>query len=180
MGSDVTSDKLHDFMRAFAAAAKGPGSVFLTGGASAVLLGFRESTPDLTLRLDPEPAGASETMADLQKRLGLTIKRLSPSDFMPTPPGWHKRSRYIASYGGVSFYHVDFALQALAALERGSPQDLNDVRPLFKEGFLTPPGLLEAFATIEPELPRYPAVDATRLAKKVRLFLSNLASAQSA
>lgn len=46
MRRNVTPAKLSQFMRELAAAARGPGKVYLTGGATALLLGFREQTID--------------------------------------------------------------------------------------------------------------------------------------
>lgn len=41
-------------MRELAAAARSPGKVYLTGGATALLLGFREQTIDIDLKLDSQ------------------------------------------------------------------------------------------------------------------------------
>ena len=60
-------------MRELAAAARGPGKVYLTGGATALLLDFREQTIDIDLKLDPEPAGVFEAIARLKDRLELNI-----------------------------------------------------------------------------------------------------------
>ncbi len=37
--------------------AKGSGCIYFTGGASALLIGWRSSTVDVDIRLDPEPSG---------------------------------------------------------------------------------------------------------------------------
>ena len=50
-----------------AAKARGPGNVYFTGGATALLLGLREQTIDVDIKLDPEPAGVFEAIADLKK-----------------------------------------------------------------------------------------------------------------
>jgi hypothetical protein len=60
-------------MRELAAAARGPGKVYLTGGATALLLGFREQTIDIDLKLDPEPEGVFEAIAALKIRLDLIV-----------------------------------------------------------------------------------------------------------
>lgn len=66
--SDVPTSK--QFMEELASAARSPGKVYFTGGATALLLGFREQTIDIDLKLDPEPAGAFEAIAALKNRLG--------------------------------------------------------------------------------------------------------------
>jgi hypothetical protein len=53
-------------MQKLAAAVRSPGKAHLTRGATALLLGFREQTIDIDLKLDPKPAGAFEAMARLK------------------------------------------------------------------------------------------------------------------
>ncbi len=101
-------------MRELAASARGPGKVYFTGGATALLLGFREQTIDIDLKLDPEPAGAFEAIARLKNQLDVNVELASPDDFIPTVPDWRSRSPRIASFGQVEFFHYDLALQALA------------------------------------------------------------------
>src|SRR6266705_3235314 len=127
MRQRVTPARLQQFMQALAAAARGPGKVYLTGGATALLLGFREQTIDIDIKLDPEPEGAFEAIAALKNRLDLNVELASPEDFIPAAADWRERSRHIASIGRLEFFHYDFALQALSKLERGHAQDLKDV-----------------------------------------------------
>src|SRR5580692_12899521 len=93
----VTIETLHQFMRELAAAARSPGKVYFTGGTTALLLGFREQTIDIDLRLDPEPAGAFEAIAVLKNRLDLNVELASPEDFIPAGPDWREQSRHIAT-----------------------------------------------------------------------------------
>jgi hypothetical protein len=171
----VTTETLRQFMEELAAAARSPGSVYLTGGASALLLGFRPQTIDIDLKLDPEPAGAFEAIAALKNRLGLNVELASPDDFIPAPPDWRERSRHIASIGPLQFFHYDFSLQALAKLERGHAQDLEDVAGLLRGGHVTAEELRRRFAQIEPGLLRYPAIAPGQFKKKVEDFLSTVA-----
>src|SRR5881394_1974888 len=123
----VTIETLRQFMRELAGGARSPGKVYFTGGATALLLGFREQTIDIDLKLDPEPEGAFEAIAGLKNRLNLNVELASPDDFIPRTDDWRERSRHIASIGRLQFFHYDFSLQALAKLERGHAQDLEDV-----------------------------------------------------
>jgi len=52
-------------MRELAAAARGPGKIYFTGGSTALLLGFRQQTIDIDVKMDPEPRGAFEAIAEL-------------------------------------------------------------------------------------------------------------------
>src|SRR6266478_9038351 len=150
MRQKVTRAKLQQFMEALAASARSQGKVYLTGGATALLLGFREQTIDVDIKLDPEPEGAFETIAVLKDRLNLNVELASPDDFIPPAPDWRERSRHIASIGEVEFFHYDFSLQALAKLERGHAQDLEDAASLVRGGYVTVETLRSTFALIEP------------------------------
>ena len=172
MRRKVSKETLNQFMRELAAAARSPGKVYFTGGVTALLLGFREQTLDIDLKLDPEPAGAFEAIATLKQRLELNVELASPDDFIPQTADWRERSRHIATFGSVEFYHYDFVLQALAKLERGYEQDLKDVSSLLEGGHVRAEELRIKFTEIEPGLLRYPAVDAAQFRQKLEAFLA--------
>jgi len=170
----VTQESLRRFMEELAAAARSPGKVYFTGGATALLLGFRQQTIDVDIKLDPEPAGVFEAIAVLKNRLDLNVELASPADFIPAPCDWRERSCHIASIGQVEFFHYDLTLQALAKLERGHAQDLKDVASLLNGKFITASDLRTTFAEIEPALVRYPAIDPLQFKKKVQDFLAKI------
>src|SRR5437762_985037 len=142
----VSVDTLKQFMQELAKAARSPGKVYLTGGATALLLGFRDQTIDIDLKLDPEPEGVFEAIAYLKDRLQLNVELASPDDFIPSAPDWRERSRPIQTINRLEFLHYDFSLQALAKLERGHAQDLEDVTSLLRGGYVTADGLKTRFA----------------------------------
>src|SRR5881409_280047 len=117
MRKQVTIETLKQFMQQLAATARSPGKVYFTGGATALLLGFREQTIDIDLKLDPEPEGAFEAIALLKNRLDINVELASPDDFIPRPADWRERSRHIDTIGSVQYFHYDFYLQALAKIE---------------------------------------------------------------
>jgi hypothetical protein len=176
MRRKVTTASLKQFMQELAARAHGPGKVYFTGGATALLLGFRDQTIDIDIKLDPEPAGVFEAIAELKNRLDVNVELASPDDFIPATADWRERSRHIASIGHLQFFHYDFALQALSKVERGHGQDLEDAANLVRAGFVSPEELRSRFAAIEPKLLRYPAVDPQLFRKKVEDFLASLAT----
>src|SRR6266568_965248 len=112
-----------------------------------------------------------ETIAALKNRLNINVELASPDDFIPRAPDWRECSRHIESIGQVQFFHYDFSLQALAKLERGHAQDLEDVSSLLRGGYVSPNELKARFAQIEPGLLRYPAIDPKQFKKKVEEFL---------
>src|SRR5688572_27603305 len=103
MRAEVTVDKLRHFLEALGQRAKGPGTVYLTGGAVALLEGWRGSTVDVDLKLDPEPAGIFDAIAALKDELDLNVELAAPDQFVPALPGWRERSRFVAKHGPVSF-----------------------------------------------------------------------------
>src|SRR5712691_8886274 len=114
MREPVTAKVLQEFMKALAAAARTPSHVFLVGGATAVLLGWRTSTIDVDLKIIPESDELLRSIPELKERLHLNIELASPDDFIPELPGWQARSWFIQQEGKLSFYHYDFYAQALA------------------------------------------------------------------
>jgi hypothetical protein len=168
----VTVEKLRQFMEELAAAAGGPGKVYLTGGATALLLGLREQTIDIDIKLDPEPKGVFEAIACLKEKLELNVELASPDDFIPASADWREKSLRIATFGQVEFFHYDFTMQALAKLERGLAQDLQDVRDLLGGGHVTIDGLKRKFAEIEGKLLRYPAIDPKQFKNQLDDFLA--------
>lgn len=176
MRRKVTRATLKQFMEQLAAAARSHGNVYFTGGATALLLGFRDQTIDIDLKLDPEPQGAFEAIATLKNTLALNVELAAPDDFIPAVSDWRERSRHIASIGPVQYFHYDFSLQALAKLERGHAQDLQDVADLVRGGYVSAEELKRRFAQIESKLLRYPAVDPEQFKKRVEEFLDQLKS----
>jgi hypothetical protein len=161
-------------MDELAALARSPGKVYFTGGATALLLGFREQTVDVDIKLDPEPEGVFEAIARLKDELDLNVELASPDDFIPATPDWREKSLLITSVGKVQYFHYDLALQALSKLERGHDKDTNDVRNLVRGGHVTIAELRRKFAEIEPRLIRYPAVDIQKFKANLEKFLKSV------
>jgi hypothetical protein len=153
------ADDVRRLMRALGAQSRGPGRIYLTGGATAVLKGWREATVDVDLKLDPEPAGVFEAIARLKDELQLNVELASPDQFIPDPPGSRERAEAIGCEGQVEFYHYDFYAQALAKIERGHTRDDADVQAMIGLGLVERDLLRQLFAAIEPQLLRFPAID---------------------
>jgi hypothetical protein len=159
MRPPVDIARLQAFMAAMGRKTKGNGRLYLTGGATALLHGWRAMTVDVDMKADPEPAGYFESIATLKNELSLNIELASPSDFIPELPNWRERSLFIARHGQIDFYHYDPFSQALSKLERGHSRDLADVDAMLRDGLIEKKLLLKLFDQIEPMLIRYPALD---------------------
>ena len=137
----------------------GAGRIYLTGGATAVLHGWRQMTIDIDLKPDPEPPGLFEALAALEDELDVNVELASLDQFIPPLPGWRERSRHIARHGSLDFYHYDFYGQALSKLQRRHNGDLQDVRSMLRAKLIVRDRLCELFTLIKPQLIRYPAID---------------------
>jgi len=161
------ADRIRRFMRALGQAADADGACYLTGGATAVLLGWRESTIDVDILLVPESERLLQALQQLKDELQINVELASPADFIPIPPDWEDRSLFVAREGRLTFYHFDPCAQALAKLERAHVQDLGDVQAMVERGLVDPARALAYFGEIEPELYRFPAVDPRAFRRRV-------------
>src|SRR5438552_473799 len=93
----VDRKKLEEFMRRLGRRATTPGTVYICGGSTALLLGFRSQTVDIDIKLDPEPGGVFEAIAELKESLGINVELASPDQFIPPLPGWRERSPLIVT-----------------------------------------------------------------------------------
>jgi hypothetical protein len=141
------------------AAAREDARVYFTGGATAVLAGWRYTTIDIDVKLVPEADLLLRAIPHLKASLYINVELASPTDFIPVPPRWEDCSPLIARVGHVAFHHFDLYAQALAKVERGHGQDVVDISEMLGRGFVERPRALEYFSQIEPELYRYPAID---------------------
>ena len=164
------AEKVHELMRRLGEEAKGPGCVYLVGGASAVIQGWRSSTIDVDLKLDPEPPGVFDAIARAKEVLDMNIELAAPDDFVPAVPGWRERSQFIVRHGNIDFLHYDFYAQALAKIERSHQQDLGDLAAMMDRGLIEASRLLTFYETIEPNLPRFPSLDPPSFRAKVERF----------
>lgn len=164
-----TSDaaRVRQFMRFLGEEARGPGCIYLVGGSSAVIVGWRETSVDVDLKMDTEPPGIFEAILRAKEKLDINIELAAPDDFLPPLPKWRERSRHLARYGPIDFFHYDFYAQVLAKIERGHEQDLRDIEAIHRLTLIDPIRLRELFVSIEPSLIRYPAIDANALRDRV-------------
>jgi hypothetical protein len=161
------ADRVERFMAGLALAARAPADVFVTGGATAVLLGWRGTTVDVDLKLLPESDELLRAIPRLKEELRVNVELASPDLFLPPLPGWRERSVFICRKEPLSFFHYDLSSQALAKLERAHAQDLADVGTMRGSGLIDDSRLLDLLAAIEPDLYRFPAVDPRALRRRV-------------
>jgi hypothetical protein len=155
----TTAPRLAEFMRVLGRGSSAAGRVYLAGGATAVLLAWRDSTIDIDLKFGPSVESLLRLVPEIKESLQVNVELASPADFIPELPGWEDRSPFIVREGQVDFHHYDFYAQALSKIERGHARDVDDVQHMLAQRLVEPARLLEFFAAIEPELYRYPAIE---------------------
>lgn len=153
------STRIEQFMRELGRAVSVDGRVYLTGGATAVLFGWRDTTIDVDIKLIPDRDEILREIPRLKEVLNLNVELAAPSDFIPLPAGWEDRSPLIRREGKLSFHHFDPVAQALSKVERRHEQDIRDVREMVATGLVNPAEALIQFKALEPELYRFPAID---------------------
>jgi Nucleotidyltransferase of unknown function (DUF6036) len=161
------SERIERFMRELGKVARSEGRVYLTGGATAVLEGWRRTTIDVDIKLMPDSDELLREIPRLKEELDLNVELAAPSDFIPLPTGWEERSPLIRKEGKLSFHHFDPVAQALAKAERGHEQDIQDVREMIAGGLVTPALARAQFKAIEPHLYRFPSIDPPTFRKTV-------------
>lgn len=165
-------ERIRRLLRELGASAQVETVVYLTGGATAVLEGWRGTTVDVDLRIEPESDALLRALAQLKDELAINVELASPADFVPLPAGWEGRSPFVAREGMVTFRHFDPVAQALAKLERGHDRDLDDVQAILERGLVDRGTLRAAFAEIEGELYRFPAIDPAAFRRRVEAQLA--------
>lgn len=153
------AERIRKFMRAISRETPIPARLYLTGGATAVLLGWRPSTIDIDVKIVPEDDRILRAIPSLKNALQVNVELASPIDFIPVRPDWEEHSPFIAQEGKLAFHHFDLYAQALAKVERSHAQDLEDIHEMMQRRLIDPEGLVDYFLAIEPELYKYPAID---------------------
>jgi hypothetical protein len=163
--SDV--ERIRRFMRALGAAAPAEGVCYLVGGATAVLLGWRATTIDVDIELEPDQDGLLRALPAIKDELRINVELASPRDFIPLPEGWRERSPSVGRLGLLTFKHFDLYSQALAKLERRHSQDVEDLEAMLERHLIESGRLRACFDEIEPQLYRFPAIDPDEFRRSV-------------
>lgn len=171
MRPPVDRERLQALAEKLGRIATTPTTVYLTGGATAVLEGWRASTVDVDIRFEPDSDPLLRALPQLKEELQINIELASPPDFIPELPGWQERSPLVLETGHVQVRNFDPYSQALSKIERGFNQDLQDVSDMLDDGLVKPDRLRELYEQITPELYRYPAIDPGAFRRKLEAAL---------
>jgi len=147
--------------------------VYLVGGGTAVLAGWRSATIDADLWADRDRV--FRDIQGIKERLRLNVEFVRPEDFVPALTGTAERHRFIERMGRVEFYHYDPYAQLLSKVVRGFRKDLLDAERLVGSGWVDP----RRFRDLVEEIPdsaytRYPNLSRESVLDAVRDFLAGL------
>lgn len=152
-------NQINRFMSAIARRATNHARLYFTGGATAVLLGWRASTIDVNIHIVPDDDRLLRVLPELKEELAMNVELACPAHFIPELPGWQERSLFIAQEGKLNFLHYDLYAQALVKIERGHSLDISDVEEMFRRALIESTQLRKLFEAIFAQLYRYPAID---------------------
>ncbi len=175
MRRELTSEALQGLMREIARRAPGGRSyrVFLVGGGTAVLAGWRSSTIDADLHADDE--AVFRDIQDIKERLQVNVELARLGDFVPALAGTEARHVLLATIGRVSFYHYDPYAQLLSKVVRGFRKDMQDAESFIASGMVDP----ERFRSLVHDIPeaayaQYPALSQRGVLEAVDGFLAQI------
>lgn len=175
MRARLTRESLRALMREFARSArpKRHYRIYLVGGGTAVLEGWRESSIDADLHARQEDI--FRDVQNIKERLNVNIEFVRPEDFVPPLEGSETRHVFIETIGRVSFYHYDPYAQLLSKVVRGFARDLADASAFVASGMVDP----ERFRNLVQRIPesvysKYPRLSSAAVRTAVEDFLSGL------
>lgn len=169
MRARADAERVYAFAHALGRPARGDVTLYLTGGATAVVVGWRATTI-VDIRIEPELDELLREVSALKERLEINVELASPLDFIPELPGWRDRSPFVlrgAPRRPSRRSTRPVPIQDRARVHAGSRGRRRDARTWLVERALT----LELFGWIEPELYRFPAIDPPTLRSKVERVL---------
>lgn len=147
--------------------------VYLVGGSTAVLAGWRAATVDADLSADDE--AVFRDVQGIKERLRLNIEFARPEYFVPPLAGSAERHVFIARARDVEFYHYDPYAQLLSKVVRGFRNDLLDAEHFVASGMVDPARFRDLVAGIpDSAYARYPNLGRAAVEDAVIDFLSGL------
>jgi hypothetical protein len=133
----VDRQRILEFLHRLGTRYRGGGRLYLVGGTTLVLEGFRSQTLDIDVTFEVSPADETrliEAIRELKEVLAVNVEQVSPGDFIPLPAGYRDRSEFVGRFGELDVFHFDLYSTALSKIERGNEQDFADVLTLLNAG----------------------------------------------
>jgi hypothetical protein len=174
MRDRLTREGLQALMRELVRSAKSQRHyrIYLVGGGTAVLEGWRESSIDADLYAKQDDI--FRDVQNIKERLNLNIEFARPEDFVPPLKGSEDRHVFIETVGRVSFYHYDPYAQLLSKVVRGFARDLVDAKAFVTSGMVDPDRFRKLVHSIPAALyAKYPRLSSAAVRAAVDDFVSH-------
>jgi len=172
---ELTRDALRELMEELVRSAPAGRTfrVYIVGGGTAVLAGWRAATIDADLWADRD-----EVFRDIQaikERLQLNIEFARPEEFVPPLAGTDERHLLVERVGNIDFFHYDPYAQLLSKIVRGFRKDLLDSEQFLRSGMVE----AERFRELVREIPeavyaKYPNLSRDAVQSAVEDFFAGL------
>ena len=156
MRESVTRERLLGFMQRLAEAAPRGRHfrVYVVGGGTAVAQGWRESTIDVDLYADDE--AVFRDIQRIEETQQMNVEFARPEHFVPPLAGVADRHIFIATFGGVSFFHYDPYSQVFSKVVRGFRRDLEDAHHFIDGGLVDAAAFGSSFDAMSGKTGRRP------------------------
>lgn len=169
----ITRKALDGFMEEIGRIASRPIGLYFSGGSSAVLLGFRDSTIDIDLSGDLESIFTE--IPRIKERLQVNVETVKPTEFVPSLAGEDSRHVFIRTAGKATFLHFDPYAQAFSKIVRGHVTDLADARALMAAGLVDRHRLLQLVKKVtDRDFARYTRLTRSSVEAAVESFVRDL------
>lgn len=151
----ITNHELTEFLNLLARCYRFAGRLYLVGGSSLILVSSKVSTLDVDIKIEAPAEHYGEfirCLRQVSRQLQIPVEEASPDQFIPLPPGYQERHRFIGRYGSLDVFHFDFYSTALSKIHRGNEKDFADVVQMITQKLIEIRLLREYFAAILPQL----------------------------
>lgn len=165
----ITKEILQSFMKSIGKILKKRAALYLTGGSTAILYGFREGTIDIDIAGDMDELFSY--IPKIKERLQINIEMAKPTDFVPSLPGEENRHITIGTFGKVTFMHFDPYAQAFSKIVRGHETDIADAKALVNAKLVEAKKLCEMVKKLpDDNFARYPRLNRPAVEAAVESF----------
>lgn len=175
MRNELTQNRLRDLMREIARTAPRNRAyrVYLVGGGTAVLAGWRVSSIDADLFSEED--SVFRDIQHIKERLNINVEFVRPEQFVPALHGSDDRHVFIETVDKVSYFHYDPYAQVLSKVVRGFERDLADAEQFVRSGMVDARTLLALVEAIPASsYARYPNLTTRAVQRAVEEFVASL------
>ncbi|HRJ45009.1 MAG: hypothetical protein KJZ86_14640 [Caldilineaceae bacterium] len=152
---EITGHELTGFLNQLARCYRHGGRLYLVGGSSLLLAASKTSTLDVDIKIETTPEHYGEfirCLRQVSRQLQIPVEEASPDQFIPLPPGYAERHRFIGRYGSLDVFHFDFYSMALSKIHRGNEKDFADVTAMISQNLIELARLRSHFEIILPQV----------------------------